>query len=173
MLYLILSILLLVFLFDRLHSLRIADKALRHQYQLYAVRDGLREAAMTGHVNARNWVFQYLDSSIAKTIDRLPEVSMWQALALWLAYRHNSEIREADKHLRRELEKPENEIFKDAFVFYQAILISYLMDRHLVFRLFIKGLLLRRGIQAVQAAARVQTRAPTTSTLVEYAFGTG
>lgn len=167
MLFLLLSVILMVFLLDRLHSLRIADKALRHQYRLYSVRDALREAAMNGDVNPRSWVFQYLDSSIAKTIDHLPEVSLWQALALWLAYRHDTEIMEAEKQLARELQKPGNEFFREIHIFYQAMVISYLMDRHIIFRMFVANLLLlRRG---VQAAARVQTKAPSTSTLMEYA----
>ncbi len=169
MLYLILSILMLVILLDRLHSLRVADKALRHQYRLYALRDALREAAIAGKVNPRSWVFGYLDSSIAKTIDRLPQISLWQGLALYLAYKHDAETIEAGARLTGELKKPENGTFSDIYVMYQAIIITYLMDRHIIFRLFIKNLLLlRRGIQA---AARVQTKAPATSTLLEYAWG--
>ena len=104
MLYLILSILMLVILLDRLHSLRVADKALRHQYRLYALRDALREAAIAGKVNPRSWVFGYLDSSIAKTIDRLPQISLWQGLALYLAYKHDAETIEAGARLTGEQE---------------------------------------------------------------------
>lgn len=167
MLYLGFSILLAAYLLDRLHDLRALNKAREYQYRLYALRDELREAAMDGEVNPRDWVFEYLDSSLAKTIDTLPHVSLWQALALWVAYHHSSAIAMADEQLQRELSKAGNERYGKILSAYQGALFSYLMDRHLIFRALVANLLLLRML--VDKAAAVQTKAPATSTLVEFA----
>ncbi|HEX3557086.1 MAG TPA: hypothetical protein VIA62_28000 [Thermoanaerobaculia bacterium] len=168
MLYLVLSSLLIAHLLDRLHSLRISDKAVRHQYRLYEIRDHLREAAINGDVDPENWVFQYLDGSIVKTIDRLPGINLWQGLALWFAYRRDTAVVKAHHQLERELAKPGNEILRRVHALYAATIMLYLMDRHLLFRWFVRNLHLLQKL--LQAAAKVQTKAPATSTLVECAF---
>jgi hypothetical protein len=165
LLYLVLSFLLVAHLLDRVHSLRLSDKAARHQYQLYEIRDHLREAAIHGDVDPRHWVFQYLDSSIAKTIDRLPKISLWQGLALWWVYRNNTAVMTAHDQLEQDLAKPGNEVLRRVYALYDGTIMLYLMDRHLVFRWMVTNLyLLQKSLQAV---ARVQTKAPATSTLVE------
>lgn len=165
MIYLLMSVMLVVYLLDCLHALRISDKALRHRYRLYELRDALREAAMTGRINPRSWVFQYLDSSIAKTIDQLPRISLWQSLGVWLTYRKDSRVEAAAESLNQELEKKENNFYRQMYVLYGATIITYLMDRHIVLRLALRN----RVRRSLQAAARVQRIAPATSTLMEYA----
>lgn len=165
MIYLLMSVVLVAYLLDCLHALRISDKATRHRYRLYEIRDALREAAITGRINPRSWVFQYLDSSIAKTIDQLPRISLWQSLGVWLTYRKDLRVEEAAESLNRELQKEENDFYRQVYVLYGATIITHLMDRHLVFRLAMRN----RAKRSLQAAARVQRVAPATSTLMEYA----
>ena len=50
---------------------------LKYKYQFFALRDELREYAIENPEIAKNWVFQYLDSTIAKTIKLLPKLSLW------------------------------------------------------------------------------------------------
>jgi hypothetical protein len=165
MIYLLMSVVLVAYLLDCLHALRISDKAIRHRYRLYELRDALREAAITGRINPRSWVFQYLDSSISKTIDQLPRISLWQSLGVWLTYRRDPRVEEAAESLNEELQREENNFYRQMYVLYGAMIITYLMDRHIVLRLA-----LRNGVQrSLQAAARVQRVAPATSTLMEYA----
>lgn len=166
MLYLILSILLVACLLDCLRLLRISDKAVRHQYRLYEIRDYLREAAMTGQVDPRDWVFQYLDSSIAKTIDQLSGISLWQSLGLWLVYGRDVRVAAASRNLALELSKEENGLYRDVYTLYGATITTYLMDRHLLFRLLMLNVLRK----SLQAAARVQRETPATSTLLDYAY---
>jgi len=166
MLYLLISVLLVAYLLDCLHALRISDKAIRHRYRLYEIRDSLREAAMIGRVDPHHWVFQYLDSSIAKTIDQLPRISLWQSLGVWLTYRRDDRVEAAAQQLNRELQKEENTFYGKIYVLYGATIITYLMDRHILFRWAMRNWA-KRGLQA---AARVQRVAPATSTLMEYAY---
>src|SRR5881227_3473474 len=102
MIYLLMSALLVAYLLDRLHALRISGKVIRHRYRLYEIRDSLREAAMTGRVDPHHWIFQYLDSSIAKTIGQFPGISLWQSLSVWLTYRRDSRVEDAAQQLSRE-----------------------------------------------------------------------
>lgn len=120
---------------------------------------------MTGRVDPRHWIFQYLDSSIAKTIDQLPGISLWQSLGVWLTYRRDSRVEAAAQQLNRELQKEENTFYGKVYVLYGATIITYLMDRHILFRWAMRNWA-KRGLQA---AARVQRVAPATSTLMEYA----
>src|SRR6185503_4981148 len=68
-----------LFALDYVARLRLGNVIRTHQFRLYALRDELRELAMCEQVKPDNWVFQYLDSSIAKTIRVLPHLSLWRA----------------------------------------------------------------------------------------------
>src|SRR6266700_1881085 len=80
----------------------------QHQDRLFALRDSLREQAVRKPSIARNWVFQYLDSTIAKSISLLPKLSIWHALALMIAHRNDSGLERLVKQLNHEYDKPQN-----------------------------------------------------------------
>lgn len=69
MIFVWLSLLLFVIWIDRLCRLSRANDALETEYKLYRLRDELRESAIAGRINPRNWVYRYIDSSISKSID--------------------------------------------------------------------------------------------------------
>lgn len=167
MLYTILLTLLLIYSLDRLHSSRVENQVLRFQYRLYEIRDHLREAAMKGEVDCQNWVFQYLDSSIAKTIDILPQVSLWQGLALWYTYRNDPKTQAAVEHLDKALKKPENKFLGKIYHLYAGILILYLWERHFVYSFTLVKL--AKAVTSLQKAGQSQVHSPGTSTLVDYA----
>jgi hypothetical protein len=168
MLYEILLGLAILYALDRLHSLRREGQILDYRYQLYEIRDHIREAAMKGEVDCRNWVFMYLDSSLVKTIDALPRISLWQTLVTYIAHRKDEHLKEAARHLERELNKPANKFLRDAYTLYVAAMIMYLMERHALYSLIAKNLL--RAVSSLQRAGKLQTQARSTSTLVDHAF---
>jgi hypothetical protein len=104
----------------------------RHQHRLFELRDKLRERAMENPAIARNWVFQYLDSTIARSIFLLPELSIWHALALMIAHRRDRGLDRLKRQLDFEYDKPHNKIFKQIETELVGILGEFLVSRHIL-----------------------------------------
>src|SRR4029077_21236075 len=92
---------------DQLLQLYIRIIVREHQFHLYALRDELRESAICGEVNAKNWVFHYLDSSIAKTIDVLAGITLWKVLIVRFSSPTSERFLRSRMHLQQELAKPQ------------------------------------------------------------------
>lgn len=147
----------------------------QHQDHLFALRDKLREQAMKNPALARNWVFQYLDSTIARSISLLPTLSIWHTLALTIAHRNNESLKLLIKHLNREYEKPQNAIFKEVEAELVDILGEYLVSRHILMVVIsttavfgpvkVAGYLRRLKRQSLELVVE----SPETSTLSEFA----
>ena len=161
-------------LLDRLFRFKTASIVLKHQFRLYALRDSLRESAMHGKVKPSNWVFQYLDSSIAKSIRVLPHLSLWRVMVMMFIHRPNKErLRVAQEHLHRELKKPENQELMKIYLHYMAEFGFFLFTRHST--ISTPGRSIFRAIKAGQylkaqwrKAKEFLTEAPETSTLPEF-----
>lgn len=169
-----------------LESVRRGEKyalALEYQYKLYALRDELRRYAIENPIVAKGWVFMYLDSTLTKFVPILPEVSIWQALALLLTYSDDARFKKRRNHLEREYAKPQNAKFKQVEVKLMATLGQFVMKRHS--GLGFSFVVLRKlsfSIAAVRswvnwarmtrkATLEVVVEAPETSTLGEYCPG--
>jgi|HubBroStandDraft_6_1064221.scaffolds.fasta_scaffold52555_7 hypothetical protein len=168
--------LVVVALLDRVHADLDTANAEKHAFRLYALRDELRAAVIDGRVRSSNWVFQYLDSSIAKTIAALPSFTIWSLLYIAVTYRGDRRIKRAAAHLARELEKPENACLADLHTRHIDILGEFLLARHFVLRLVVaslEGLLesIRAGqrlLRLWQRALELSTETPETSTLADF-----
>lgn len=159
-----------VALLDRVHRGIGEDRVERHRFHLYAIRDELREAAMRGDERPSNWVFEYLDSSIAKTIGVLPTLSIWSLLFVVLSRHDDQRVRRAVQHLERELEKPSNTFLRSIHDKYIEAVGSMLIERHASARAIVSGF--QAGGQALrwwQEVVELSTEAPETSTLQEFA----
>ncbi len=159
---------------DRLLRFKTRTVVLKHQFRLYALRDDLRESVMNGRVTANNWVFQYLDSSIAKTITVLPTLSLWRVIVMMSLHRPNQESRRrAQEHLHQELRKPGNEPLQKTYLHYMAEFGLFLFNRHSTISTPAKSIF--RAIKAGQflkakwrQAKEFLTEAPETSTLPDF-----
>jgi hypothetical protein len=155
----------------RLQVLNAETVIVHNQYKLYALRDKLREAAMSKRIKPSNWVFQYLDSSIAKSIDALPSMTIWRIQFSPSPYRKDQRFKNARAHLRRELAKPSNQILAQVHLGYIDAWGNFFCDRHWLFRFLAvkiintRAALRRRWNRKVE----LQTENPKTSTLQEYA----
>src|SRR6266404_4635737 len=78
----------------------------KYQFDLYRLRDKLREAAMLHQIKHEDWVFLYLDSSIAKTIEMLDQITIWHITVVMLTFEEDQRFIRAREHLHRELSKP-------------------------------------------------------------------
>jgi hypothetical protein len=174
MIFYSLFVLLTVIMFDRLLRFGTQTVVLKHQFRLYALRDALRECAMSGKVDAKNWVFQYLDSSIAKTIRVMPGLSLWRVLVMMLVHRSGDEsIRKCQEQLKGELEKSENEPLARIHLHYMGLVGFFLFERHSSLSTPVRGIF--RAVKAGQflraqwrKAKEFLTEAPETSTLPEF-----
>jgi hypothetical protein len=131
MLFIIITFLFLVHFLEKSYRGRIETNTLQYQYCLYALRDELREYVIKGEVNKDDWVFDYLDSSITKTISYLQSISIYKICVVYLIYRGDAKFRQARKHLERELNKPEKTPLKQVDDKLFIILTKYLISRHM------------------------------------------
>ena len=170
--------------YDTLRKLALNTKTLKCRYLLYALRDELREQVIARKVNSQNWVFQYLDSSLAKTISALGEVTIWHAFALYRMHRNDPRVTRAIQQLHNELQKPQNAPLEQIYKSYQKILGNYLLRRHpislgIVLSNWLTYLLiteyLREEVARLKAAWRravkMFTEVPETSTLYKFSHG--
>jgi hypothetical protein len=165
----------LFFFFTRLYTLQrlsIETTVIEHQYRLYSLRDKLREFAMSGGVNPDHWVFHYLDSSLAKTIDVLPRITLWWVVLTPTDFRKTAEFMRARNFLRNELAQPTNYHFAEIHTEYMDGLGKFILDRHPFIKWLVKDLISTRPPRIRTQWNRkleLQTEAPRTSTLQEYA----
>jgi len=168
-------ILLITFVIHRLLIIKKETLVLRHQFRFYALRDNLRELAMTGKVQGSNWVFQYLDSSIVRSITVLGSLSVWRVILMMLFHRRNENesFTACQQQLRKELAKPENEPLQKIHLHYMGELGFFLFHRHSTIGVPIKSLF--RAVKAGQflktqwrKAEAFLTETPETSTLRDF-----
>lgn len=162
----------LIFL-DRLRRMRVDTIVRKHQFALYALRDDLREAALQGKIDPKNWVFQYLDSSIVKTINYLKNINLWRLLFVAATYHRNRRFLAAREHLQHELEKPSNKYLADIHDKYAYNLVCFMISRHTSLKVFLWNLF--AAIETMQYLKRkldrlieLLTEVPETSTLEEH-----
>lgn len=148
---------------------------LEYQYRLFAVRDDLREYAIEDPPVAQNWVFQYLDSTIAKSISLLPTLSIWRMLGLLLTYRNDPRLEKFRKHLEEEFGKPENRRHKEIEERFLRTLGEFIVSRHiLMLVLSVSALVLPAAIATAMQEVKKRSlelvaEAPETSTLHRFA----
>jgi hypothetical protein len=123
---------LLIFVLESARRRRNELLVLEYQYKFFALRDELREYAMEDPKIAQNWVFQYLDSTIARTIKVLPRISIWYVIGLWLAYRKDRRLDRAQRHLEQEYRKAKNQKHKELEEKCVNTLASFMLSRHII-----------------------------------------
>ena len=127
----ILMFLLLVMLGD-VRRLRKSTVLLEERYQLFALRDELRNKAIEDR-SARGWLFRYLDSTITKTISILPEVSLWRLLVLYAIHKDDASIQGIAERVEAESRMPQNKDFLTLRDKYIKSIGSYIHQRHKLF----------------------------------------
>jgi hypothetical protein len=108
MLYLILSTLIMVALLDRaLRGGRNRLLKLDLEFQLFALRDELRNSASAGEIPYNNW-FDYMDTTLTRAIGFIDKFNPWLAVGLVRLYKNDLSLRVAYEQLRQALRQPEN-----------------------------------------------------------------
>lgn len=149
---------------------------MRHKYRLYALRDELRESAILKKCDPKNWLFQYLDTSLSKMISVLNDLTVWHAVGLALIHRRDPVVVSSAKRLEEELNRPENALFREFHEQFAIELLKFSFHRHFVLRrslnYLVKMVSARDRLRAVwRGIVRYQMQAPETSTLHNYLAG--
>ena len=170
MIFLWVALILALIWLDRLHRRNISTTILKNKFRLYQLRDELREDTMRGDIEPKNWVFQYLDSSITKMTTILDELTIWRAITIFLRP-DDPRLLRARQHLMRELLKPENQILQKYHAKFTLALFIFFMQRHPVLYVFLKYIFhVAKSLHGwTSRAVDYLTEAPESSTLVEYA----
>src|ERR1044071_2726930 len=108
----------LIALFSALGMLMLLDRStrlakldllkLKTRCHLFRLRDDLRRAAISGEV-PMNWLFDYLDTSISRTISHLDEINLWEGLALLLSHGKDQALLQAQKHIEKVMREKDNQ----------------------------------------------------------------
>jgi hypothetical protein len=102
---------------------------LNFEFQLYALRDELRESAVAGDIEYNNW-FDYMDTTITRTIERVDNVNPWIAVGyLWLNKNNQEALMLASKELRTVLSSPENKKLGEIYAEFNKLVKEFLKSR--------------------------------------------
>jgi len=156
----VLLILLVLVTLQWIRKARQENHLLRYRYRFFALRDRLRRIAIEDRKLGKNWLYPYLDVTISRTIDILPYLSAWQALALLPVARERSKrMLWVTKQLHGELQKPANRAFQAVYSDMWNDIAHQISDRHFVVRGEISVLeRVSQGIKKVVVAIRNRER---------------
>lgn len=178
MLYLILTTLIMLALLDRtLRGGRVRLLKLDLEFKLFALRDELRNDAIAGEISYNNW-FDYMDTTLTRTIGATEKVNPWLAVGLLYIHREDSDLFCAYEQLREALRRPENHRIEEIYLKFIECVGDFLKARYriswplaaIIFALFRRQKHVQHESveQEEQELAPIFSIAPETSTLREY-----
>src|SRR5437660_9636890 len=181
MLYLILSSLIMLALLDRaLRGGRIRLLKLDLEFKLFALRDELRNAAIIEEI-PYNSLFDYMDTTLTRTIGTIDKVNPWLAVGLICIHRNNPTLYVAYRQLKEALSQTRNHKIADVYQRYLDCLAQFLKSRYklswplaaIIFGMVSKEKRQHDSIeQEERELAPIFSIAPETSTLSEYSRAT-
>ncbi|HEY2392670.1 MAG TPA: hypothetical protein VGK22_15960 [Candidatus Angelobacter sp.] len=124
---LILTLVLLA-MYSDLRSERRRTFVTERRYKLYALRDKLRKRAVSHPEFGKGWLFDYLDSTIAKTIVLLPSFSVWRLAFIDVS--HHEKLKELNHKLEIERSKPYNRGLESILQEFAEQINKFLFHRH-------------------------------------------
>ena len=165
--------LILLVLFDTVRQSRRELLVKKYAYKLFRLRDELRELVLKRQVEKSNWIFNYLDSSITRSVSVLPKLNPVYFFSTITIQGRNEEFRYVQKQLENELKQPGNMQLKKIRESFADLLGAYLRERHLLLRLFIDlASWIRRIFENLwkywRDMLRMGTETSETSTLLNY-----
>lgn len=109
-----------------------------YAFKLYALRDKLRNYAIDGKINHKNWIFSYLDTSISKSVSVLSAMNLVIILFFRKRIKQDPIYDLFEKALDTQFAKDpaSEEIFNE----YGQILYDYVKRKHFILRFLAKSL---------------------------------
>jgi hypothetical protein len=170
MLYVIIGVIAMCMLLDKAARRgRLSKLKLKTRFQLFSLRDELRWSLIKGEVQPNRW-FEYMDTTLTKSIDNLEDINLLESVALVALYHRNQEVHEAVAKLKEALAQPSNRQLALISEKYTECLTHFLIARH--FGTVRSGLFLLKVADKLNALNRglvnIFASAPETSTLLMY-----
>jgi hypothetical protein len=129
MLFVILGCLVLLALLDRTvrgGRIRLAELDLR--FGLFEIRDVLRDAAINEEISYSKW-FDYMDTTLTRTLDSVEAVNPWMAVGYTLIHRNDPAVKDGLQELKEVLRRPENRKIARVYAMYTECISKYLKAR--------------------------------------------
>lgn len=172
MLFLIIATSTMLVLLDRSLRLgRLDSLQTETRHALFELRDRLRSDAIAGRIQDDRW-FDFLDTTITRTIADLKRRTVWQLGVLILVHRDDREIQQAYEQLCGTIEQPGNEVVHDRFLAFVETMNGFLYQRHrsalgtIAAASRLADSVQRRNASLKEAASRMLVSSPETSTLL-------
>jgi hypothetical protein len=129
MLFIILGSLVLLALLDRtVRGGRIRLAELDFRFGLFEIRDVLRDAAINEEISYSKW-FDYMDTTLTRTLDAVQAVNPWMAAGYGLIHRNDRDVKVGLRELEEALARPENKKIARVYAMYTECLNRYLKAR--------------------------------------------
>ncbi|MEM9679474.1 MAG: hypothetical protein AAF901_04050 [Bacteroidota bacterium] len=110
--------------------------ALNFKYKIYQLRDKLRLLVVQNKISAEDWVFDYFDNSLSKSISLNYYLTIFRLATIGLIHEKDEDLIKFRQKLNKEIEdKPElEELYAD----YINAVKEYIFDQHYVSIMIIK-----------------------------------
>jgi hypothetical protein len=141
------------------------------RYKLYALRDELRTRAVSHPEFGKGWLFEYLDSTIAKAIVLLPYFSVWRLAFIDVS--HHEQLKQLNEKLEIERARPYNRGLESIVQEFANQINKFLFHRHWLLSKIAKAISATSSLVRVRLIAWKQRSvatalvAPETSTLCQ------
>jgi hypothetical protein len=99
------------------------------EFKLFALRDQLRMDAIKEESPYNNW-FEYMDTTLTRTIGRFGTINPWHAVGFMLTHRKDSDLFLAYEQMRKALRKPENRKIERIYDQYNESLNAFVKERY-------------------------------------------
>lgn len=147
---------------------------LEFQLDLYRLRDRLRTEAIEGKIKANDWFFDYMDSSICKTIEEVSSLNIFSIILLYLKNRKNERIISFRRKVNESLNK--NQDAKKLYAEYGLITLNYIIKKHYIIKIIVYLLhniiesvsFLSKGVKSAYSMVEGVRSYPETSTVSQY-----
>ena len=130
MIIVMLTFLIFIYFLQKIYKIAFETKLDKYHFELFALRDEIRQQAIEGDVDASNWLYNYIESSIAKTCDVLKDLSIYKITLLYLLNRHNKEFQERYELMTTEMNQHHNKQLKMYWRRYREIVGLYMLNKH-------------------------------------------
>ena len=119
---------LIIVLYWRARNLYYKRLTLEYRFKLYRLRDQLRYFAIDGKIDKSNWVFNYMDTSISKTISIMDNMNLVFLIVIIIKNRNRKDLIEFNKSIETQVKL--NKHLYDVYLEYGRLNIEFLMKKH-------------------------------------------
>ncbi|MCR8558404.1 hypothetical protein KXD93_12160 [Mucilaginibacter sp. BJC16-A38] len=100
-----------------------------HQLKLHALLDKLHGYAKEGKIDKNHWTYNFLETSITKSLSYFGNLNIWFAIYLRKSHKTDAKLLIFKLNLEQQLSNSSFE--NDIYISYQSIIGGYVIKRHL------------------------------------------